>query len=667
MLGFRFPAYAEGIEVAGWHLHFISEDRQTRRPRARLSRRDGAHPARPVRRASRRAAAGDRPHRSRRRGEYPRRHRSGGALRLEIGAPGFEPGTSATQRQRATRLRHAPIRASLGCRPPWQRYFHFRQSTTTSTRSAPSPTSSPRRTTSSTTPSAPSSRALALQRRSSSTCRASPAAATHTSTPQSSWRSGSSDGILVRDDDPQIWALEQDYTAPDGCTAHSPRIPRPRQAGALRRGDPAPRAHSARAEGGPAAAHPRDPPQPLPDLRPPPGRRLAAPRAGAGGRAVGRGHRPGGDHPSRLADRRPGRARGGRRRARGRRAADRRRPPPLRDLARLPARGRRRRAGRLRPDGAGLARGPRPHRLPHPPPDLRASPTTPPGRRRSATGLREIFEVEEVPTGRSSTPAAARASASSATSTPTSNGPSACGCATPPASTRPSADRSDSYRSLDAAILEELVLKGILGMSTDDIAAKRGIGYTPSIDEALAKLDSGDYQAAFLLAPDPGGAGPGRGRRGGDDAAEVDLLLPEAPHRDRLQPPELTAAPNGHAIQPPLPVGYRRSRGQDLHAQGRRRHDLALVRRPRTEDRRPHRGLRLDRRGQLGARHGPRPVQGRRPGRSARDHPLAPARTCSSPAPSWRPRRRRPTGYRTKSAGSPTGWSLRSRPTSIAT
>ncbi|MCW2988760.1 MAG: Alpha-acetolactate decarboxylase [Solirubrobacterales bacterium] len=27
MLGFRFPAYAEGIEVGGYHLHFISDDR----------------------------------------------------------------------------------------------------------------------------------------------------------------------------------------------------------------------------------------------------------------------------------------------------------------------------------------------------------------------------------------------------------------------------------------------------------------------------------------------------------------------------------------------------------------------------------------------------------------------------------------------------------------
>jgi uncharacterized protein (DUF1015 family) len=65
------------------------------------------------------------------------------------------------------------------------------------------------------------------------------------------------------------------------------------------------------------------------------------------------------------------------------------------------------------------------------------------------------------------------------------------------------AGRSEAYRRLDAAILEELVLKGILGMSTDDIAAKRGIGYTPSIDAALGKLETGDYQAAFILRPTP--------------------------------------------------------------------------------------------------------------------------------------------------------------------
>ena len=65
------------------------------------------------------------------------------------------------------------------------------------------------------------------------------------------------------------------------------------------------------------------------------------------------------------------------------------------------------------------------------------------------------------------------------------------------------AERSESYRTLDAAILEELVLKDILGMTQDDIAAKRGIGYTPSIEEARSKLDAGDYQAAFILRPTP--------------------------------------------------------------------------------------------------------------------------------------------------------------------
>ena len=72
-----------------------------------------------------------------------------------------------------------------------------------------------------------------------------------------------------------------------------------------------------------------------------------------------------------------------------------------------------------------------------------------------------------------------------------------------PALDRSLAERSEAYRTLDAAILEELVLIGILGMSADDIAAKRGIGYTPSIDDAFAKLDGGDYQAAFILRPTP--------------------------------------------------------------------------------------------------------------------------------------------------------------------
>ncbi|MGZ8667101.1 MAG: DUF1015 domain-containing protein [Solirubrobacterales bacterium] len=65
-------------------------------------------------------------------------------------------------------------------------------------------------------------------------------------------------------------------------------------------------------------------------------------------------------------------------------------------------------------------------------------------------------------------------------------------------------DRSQAYRSLDAAILEELILKRGLGMSAADVEAKRGIGYAKSLSEALGSLsDGGDYQAAFLLRPTP--------------------------------------------------------------------------------------------------------------------------------------------------------------------
>jgi uncharacterized protein (DUF1015 family) len=63
--------------------------------------------------------------------------------------------------------------------------------------------------------------------------------------------------------------------------------------------------------------------------------------------------------------------------------------------------------------------------------------------------------------------------------------------------------RPDAYRRLDVAILESLVLRGILGLSEDDIAAKRGIGYAKSIPEVLSALDGGGYDAAFVLRPTP--------------------------------------------------------------------------------------------------------------------------------------------------------------------
>ena len=63
--------------------------------------------------------------------------------------------------------------------------------------------------------------------------------------------------------------------------------------------------------------------------------------------------------------------------------------------------------------------------------------------------------------------------------------------------------RSQAYRRLDAAILEELVLKGALGMSADDIEAGRGLAYAKGIEEARSAIREGNYDAAFLLRPTP--------------------------------------------------------------------------------------------------------------------------------------------------------------------
>ncbi len=61
---------------------------------------------------------------------------------------------------------------------------------------------------------------------------------------------------------------------------------------------------------------------------------------------------------------------------------------------------------------------------------------------------------------------------------------------------------SQGYRELDAAILESLLLRDALGMSAEDIEAKRGISYTASVDAAVAALE-GDVHAAFLMRPTP--------------------------------------------------------------------------------------------------------------------------------------------------------------------
>jgi uncharacterized protein (DUF1015 family) len=61
----------------------------------------------------------------------------------------------------------------------------------------------------------------------------------------------------------------------------------------------------------------------------------------------------------------------------------------------------------------------------------------------------------------------------------------------------------EAYRRLDAAILETMVLKGIAGLSEEDILAKRGLGYAKSVEDSLRLLDEGAYDVAFILRPIP--------------------------------------------------------------------------------------------------------------------------------------------------------------------
>jgi uncharacterized protein (DUF1015 family) len=64
------------------------------------------------------------------------------------------------------------------------------------------------------------------------------------------------------------------------------------------------------------------------------------------------------------------------------------------------------------------------------------------------------------------------------------------------------AEYSEDYRRLDAAILETLVLRGALGMTPEDVEAKRGIAYTASAEQAVERLGDG-VDAVFLMRPTP--------------------------------------------------------------------------------------------------------------------------------------------------------------------
>jgi uncharacterized protein (DUF1015 family) len=64
-------------------------------------------------------------------------------------------------------------------------------------------------------------------------------------------------------------------------------------------------------------------------------------------------------------------------------------------------------------------------------------------------------------------------------------------------------DRAEPYRRLDTAVLEALILKGALGKTDEDIDHLDGLGYARDFDQALALVESAEYDAAFFMSPTP--------------------------------------------------------------------------------------------------------------------------------------------------------------------
>jgi uncharacterized protein (DUF1015 family) len=65
------------------------------------------------------------------------------------------------------------------------------------------------------------------------------------------------------------------------------------------------------------------------------------------------------------------------------------------------------------------------------------------------------------------------------------------------------ADYPEPYRHLDTAVLEALILQGVLGMTEDSISHLDGLGYSRTDAEALQLVESGAYDCAFFLRGAP--------------------------------------------------------------------------------------------------------------------------------------------------------------------
>ena len=64
-------------------------------------------------------------------------------------------------------------------------------------------------------------------------------------------------------------------------------------------------------------------------------------------------------------------------------------------------------------------------------------------------------------------------------------------------------DAPDAIKRLDTAVLEALILEGVLELTEDDISHLRDFGYARDARQAVQLVESGQYDVAFLLRPTP--------------------------------------------------------------------------------------------------------------------------------------------------------------------
>ena len=62
-------------------------------------------------------------------------------------------------------------------------------------------------------------------------------------------------------------------------------------------------------------------------------------------------------------------------------------------------------------------------------------------------------------------------------------------------------DRAEEWRMLDVSILHELLIEQIMGISKEQVENKENIDYYRDLDDALAKVDTGEAQCVFIMNP----------------------------------------------------------------------------------------------------------------------------------------------------------------------